>query len=199
MKFSKKIIMLVYALGLIIPSTLLQAGDHSHHGLYQQSNNSGGGGNSSMTDSQSSLFLTLLVSAAILIAPIAYSVEAVGDSVKGSGQSSAESKTKPCDRPCCGQQLPEMEVKQIGYNNQGQRQVLFAVADNPQQHLTLIWLLAHQKHNLPDPASNFVVGQKVNFQPSVQFSGCLLQDTLGTPLAFVPAGNSVRINYSETF
>jgi len=152
-------------------------------------------------DFQSSLFMTSVISAGILIMPVAFSKEAVEDSIKASSKGSAESKAKRCEKPCCGQPLPEMKVQHIGYDDKGQRQVVFAVADNPQQSLTLLWLLPHfdENNTLPDPAAGFAVGQTVRFQPSTQFSGCLLQDQSGAPLAFVPAANTVRSHYSEGF
>jgi len=153
----------------------------------------------SIDDLQSSVFLSSLVSAAILVMPVVFSKEAVDDSIKASSKGSAESKAQRCEKPCCGQPLPEMVVQQIGYDDKGQRQVIFAMADNPQHHLTLLWLLPHYDKNLPDPAAGFVVGQAVSFQPSTQFSGCLLHDESGAALAFVPAANAVPGHYSEIF
>jgi len=149
-----------------------------------------------LDDFSSSVLMTSLISAAILVMPVAFSKEAIDDSSKAS----TESKAKRCEKPCCGQPLPEMEVQHIGYDDKGQRQVVFAVADNPQQSLTLLWLLPGYDKNLPDLAAGFAVGQKVRFQPSTQFSGCLLQDESGAPLAFVPAANTAVLSqHSESF
>jgi len=193
MHYLNKLLIFGCALALVISTSPLNAGDHSSPGSLNTASNSNG---SEMNQSQSSVLLTALISAAILIMPVAFSAKAIEEGIEQSGKASTAPKTQGCDKPCCGHQLPEMEVQHIGYNDQGQRQVLFAEANNPQQLLVLLWL----NKTSQDPAAGFTVGQAVYFQPSAQFSGCLIHDAAGTALAFVPAGNSVvQINYSETF
>jgi len=180
-----RLIVMLLACVLAFPISMAQAG---------KSNGSG-----RMDDFQSSVFMTSVISAAILVMPVVFSKEGVEESIKASSKGSADSKAQRCEKPCCGQVLPEMEVQQIGYDDKGQRQVVFALADNPQQSLTLLWLLPDLDKTLPDPAGGFAIGQKVRFQPSTQLSGCLLQDESGEALAFVPAANAVHSTYSESF
>jgi len=154
------------------------------------------------TPSESSVMMTGMISVMLVAMPFMIFREATRESGENSAASSPSSHGTPqCEKPCCGT-LADMEVTQVGHNDQGQRQVVFAATDNPQQRLAMIWTVhagASDKHKAIDPAAGFVVGQHIRFQPNEHLSGCVVKSTSGQTLAFVPSQHIKQADYSESF
>jgi len=89
--------------------------------------------------------------------------------------------------------VPDMEVKEIGEDEKGHPQVRLQDPHNPQNYVILIW-----PDSQNNPASGFQEGQHIRFQPSAQRSGWLLRDDNKT-LAFIPVTDMQHENYSTLF
>jgi len=90
--------------------------------------------------------------------------------------------------------VPDMEVKEISEDENGQRQVHLQDPNDPENFAILIW--PNRKEN---PSSGFQKGEHITFQSSPQRSGWLLRDNKGTAMAFLPVDTMQQENYSSAF
>jgi len=90
--------------------------------------------------------------------------------------------------------VPDMEVKEVGEDEKGNPQVRLQDPNNPENYAILIW--PERKNN---PAAYFQQGTVIHFQPSVEGSGWLLRDDTGAALAFIPVDAAQQENYSILF
>jgi len=90
--------------------------------------------------------------------------------------------------------VPDMEVKEVGEDEKGNPQVRLQDPNNPENYAVLIW--PERKNN---PTANFQEGDLIHFQPSAQGSGWLLRDDTGTALAFIPVDITRNETYSTLF
>jgi len=140
-----------------------------------------------MNSSEAYLFISGLVSVAIVFSPVAIS-EKMHDLSTRSSDCNCSSRRSAADS------VPDMEVKQIVQDEGGIARVRLQAPDNPDIFATLSW--PGQQDN---PAAGFREGHMVSFQPSPQASGWLLRDEAGTALAFVPVEGMMRENHLSVF
>jgi len=90
--------------------------------------------------------------------------------------------------------VPDMEVKEISEDENGQRQVHLQDPNDPENFAILIW--PNRQENQP---SGFQKGEFITFQASPQRSGWLLRDNKGAAMAFLPVDAMQQENYSSAF
>jgi len=90
--------------------------------------------------------------------------------------------------------IPDMEVKTIDEDENGNPQVRLQDANNPAHFIILTWI--NRKDN---PIEELEIGQRIHFQPSPQRSGWLVQDTTGKNYAFIAATDPEVDNHSALF
>jgi len=90
--------------------------------------------------------------------------------------------------------IPDMEVKEVGEDEEGNPQVKLQDPNNPRNYAVLSW----PKHR-NNPAMRFQQDQLIAFKPSDQGSGWLLQDNNGIALAFIPLAHNLAENHRALF
>ena len=93
--------------------------------------------------------------------------------------------------------LPPMEVKQVRTTATGEHQVQLQVPDQPDQPDQTATLQWPAQAGGP-PATGFVVGQQVRFQPTPAGAGWTVTSPQGQALAYVPTAYAAGDVLSET-
>jgi len=101
---------------------------------------------------------------------------------------------RPKSRHSADDDIPDMNVKEVDRDENGDPRVHLEVPDNPEHTITLIW---HGRED--NPAAGFREGARIAFQPSPQASGWLLRDDTGTALGFIPVLDNAAENHSALF
>jgi len=171
MRYLNKLAILVCILLLAIPAVPLYAGEPSDNPVE----------NFSMGVSLSAFFIVSIPIYIIVSRPL----EEVSDKYD---ESKAARRSKAKDR------IPDMEVKEIGEDEQGNPHIHLQDPDNPENFAILSWL----KHK-NNPTTRFQQGKIIVFQPSAYGSGWLLRDDTGMALAFIPAIDNMTENHSALF
>jgi len=140
-----------------------------------------------INNSQASVFISTLVSATIVFSPVIIS-EKLHD------QSMRSDCDCPQPRRNAAGEVPDMEVKAVGQDENGAARVYLQAPDAPEVFATLVWP-AQTTH----PAAGFRAGQMVSFQPSAQRAGWMLRDAAGQALAFVPTEGAARELHAALF
>jgi len=139
-----------------------------------------------MNTSEGYLFFSTLASAAVVFSPVLMS-EKLHD------LSTRTDCDCPPPRRNAADNVPPMEVKDVGLDENDIARVHLQAPDNPEMSATLT--LSGREAI----AAGFREGHLVSFHPSPQASGWLLRDDTGTWLAFVPTEGAARENHAALF
>jgi len=101
---------------------------------------------------------------------------------------------QPKSRRSANDKLPDMEVKKVDEDENGNPRVYLEVPQHPEQNITLAWHKGEQ-----NPAAAFREGSLIHLQPSPGASGWLMRDSNGAALAFVPLDSNAAENHSALF
>jgi len=138
-----------------------------------------------MNRSDRSMLMATFAVSLVIVSPVLLSMWASADTQQPDG---AKSRRNADDK------LPDMEVKQVNEDDNGNPRVYLQVPNHPEQNIRLIW--QKSTHN---PTAAFREGSMISFKPSPQGSGWLLHDGSGAALAFVPVEDNASANHSALF
>jgi len=145
-----------------------------------------------VNSSEASVLMTSSLVSMVVAAPFVLVSEGAEKLANASAGSNRQSSGK--SRRSADDTLPEMEVKEVGADENGDPRVHLQVPDTPEHTVTLTW---PQRED--SPAAGFREGQRIAFQPSPQASGWLLRDDTGTTLGFIPVADSAAEQHSALF
>jgi len=144
-----------------------------------------------MNSSEASVLMTSSVVSMVVAAPFVFVSEGAQ---KLADASTGSNPTGPKSRRSAGDNIPEMEVKEIGEDENGDLRVHLQRPDTPEHTIALTW-----RGHEDTPAAGFREGALIAFQPSPQTSGWLLRDDTGTALGFIPVADSAAEQHSTLF